>query len=304
VKGRPFLAPVLYFGSPEQLSRGLPLSERERVPPGVDVTVPSIARVYDHMLGGKDNFAVDRELAEMALKIAPEGQVTARANRDFLQRVVRHLAGEVGIRQFLDLGSGLPTQGNVHEIAHQVAPDAHVVYVDNDPMVLTHSRALLARDGTTAVVSADIRHPAAILEHPEVRALIDFDRPVGLLFLAILHHLNDHEDPAGVAARFIEAVPSGSHVAISHFHNPGAEYPELAEQAAGGEKLFNERLGTGRWRTRPEIRAYLDGLELLEPGLVPLPLWRPYPQIHRQVGAELGMASIHHTFIGGVARKA
>jgi hypothetical protein len=280
------------------------MPEDERVPPDVDVTVPSIARVYDYLLGGKDNFAVDRQVAEMALKIAPEGPVTSRANRDFLQRVVRHLTEEVGIRQFLDLGSGLPTQGNVHDIAQQIVPDAHVVYVDSDPIVLTHGRALLARDGTTAIVEADIRRPETILNHAEVRQLIDFDRPVGLLFLAILHHLNDHEDPGGVAARFIGAVPSGSHVAISHFHNPGAEHPQVAEQAAAGEKLFNERLGTGRWRTREEILPYFDGLELLEPGLVPLPLWRPYPGITPRLGRAGGMAPIHHAFVGGVARKA
>ena len=280
------------------------MSEDERVPPGVDVTAPSIARVYDYMLGGKDNFAIDRQVAEMTLKIAPEAPVTSRANRDFLQRVVRHLTEEVGIRQFLDFGSGLPTQGNVHEIAQRIAPETRVVYVDSDPIVLTHGRALLARDGTTAIVEADVRRPEAILGHPEVRQLIDFERPVGLLFFAILHHLNDHEDPASIAARLTGAVPSGSHVAISHFHNPGAEYPEVAEQAAASEKLFNERLGTGRWRTREEILRFFDGLELLEPGLVPLPLWRPYPESAPRLGAAGGMAPIHHALVGAVARKA
>jgi S-adenosyl methyltransferase len=280
------------------------MSEDERVPPGVDVTVPSIARVYDYMLGGKDNFAVDRQVAEMTLKIVPDAPITSRANRDFLQRVVRHLTEEVGIRQFLDFGSGLPTQGNVHEIAQRIAPETHVVYVDSDPIVLTHGRALLARDGTTAIVEADVRRPEVILNHPEVRQLIDFDRPVGLLFFAILHHLNDHEDPASLAARFIGGLPAGSHLAISHFHNPGAEHPQVAEQAAASEKLFNEHFGTGRWRTREEILAFFDGLELLEPGLVPLPLWRPYPEIAARLGSGVGMAPIHHALVGGVARKA
>jgi hypothetical protein len=179
-----------------------------------------------------------------------------------------------------------------------------VVYVDNDPIVLTHGRALLAKDGTTTIVAADIRRPETILNDPEVRQLIDFDQPVGLLLLSILHHLNDHEDPGGVAARLVEAVPTGSYVAISHFHNPGAEHPQVAEQAAAGEKLFNERLGTGRWRTREEILTYFDGLELLEPGLVPLPRWRPYPGITQRLGPAAGMAPIHHAFVGGVARKA
>ena len=280
------------------------MSEDERIPPGVDVTVPSIARVYDYMLGGKDNFAVDRQVAEMTLRIVPDAPITSRANRDFLQRVVRHLTEEVGIRQFLDFGSGLPTQGNVHEIAQRFAPETRVVYVDSDPIVLTHGRALLARDGTTTIVEADIRRPEVILNHPEVRQVIDFDRPVGLLFFAILHHLNDHEDPACVAARFVGAVPAGSHLAISHFHNPGAEHPQVAEQAAASEKLFNERLGTGRWRTREEILRLFGGLELLEPGLVPLPLWRPYPGITPRLGSAGGMAPIHHALEGGVARKA
>ncbi|HZE30276.1 MAG TPA: SAM-dependent methyltransferase [Actinoallomurus sp.] len=280
------------------------MSEDERVPPGVDVTVPSIARVYDYMLGGKDNFAIDRQVAEMTLRIVPDAPVTSRANRDFLQRVVRHLTEEVGIRQFLDFGSGLPTQGNVHEIAQRIAPETHVVYVDIDPIVLTHGRALLARNGTTAIVEADIRRPEVILNHPEVRQLIDFDRPVGLLFFAILHHLNDHEDPARVVARLIGAVPAGSHVALSHFHDPGAEHPQVAEQAAASEKLFNEHLGTGRWRTREEILRYFGGLELLEPGLVPLPLWRPYSGITPRLGPAGGMAAIHHALVGGVARKA
>jgi SAM-dependent methyltransferase len=279
------------------------MSEDERVPPGVDVTVPSIARVYDYMLGGKDNFAIDRQVAEMTLEIAPEAPVTSRANRDFLQRVVRHLTEEVGIRQFLDFGSGLPTQGNVHEIAQRIAPETRVVYVDSDPIVLTHGRALLARDGTTAIVEADIRRPEVILNHPEVRQLIDFDRPVGLLFFAILHHLNDHEDPACVVSRLTGAVPAGSHVVISHFCNPGAEHPQVAEQAAESEKLFNEHLGTGRWRTREEILRYFDGLEMLEPGLVPLPLWRPDPAIAPRLGPAGGMAPIHHALVGGVARK-
>jgi hypothetical protein len=276
------------------------MSERERAPRGVDTTVPSIARVYDYILGGKDNFAVDRQLAEMAVKIAPEGPLTARANRDFLKHVVRHLALEAGIRQFIDLGSGLPTQGNVHEVLQEIAPDARTVYVDNDPLVLSHSRALLTTNDTTAIVQADVREPQTILNHADVRRLIDLDQPVGLLFFAILHHLDDDEDPGGVTAEFLKAVPPGSHIAISHFHNPGDEHPKVAAQAAAGEKLFNERLGTGRWRTREEILAYFGDLELIEPGLVPLPRWLPYP---KGTGPLLEPDSIHYSFIGGVARK-
>ncbi|MCW2887599.1 MAG: SAM-dependent methyltransferase [Streptosporangiaceae bacterium] len=279
------------------------MSEKEWIPQGIDTSVPSIARVYDFLLGGKDNFAVDRQVAQMALEIAPDGPATSQANRDFLQRVVRYLTDESGIRQFLDLGSGLPTQGNVHEVAQKLAPEAHVVYVDNDPIVLAHGRALLTKDGTTTIVQADIREPGAILNNPEVRRLIDFDQPVGLLLFAILHHLNDHEDPEGVAARLMDSLPSGSYLAISHFHNPGAQHPQVAEQATAAEKLFNERLGTGRWRTRQEILAYFGDLELLEPGLVPLPLWRPAPQSAPTVGRVPELAPIHRSFVGGVAIK-
>jgi hypothetical protein len=277
------------------------MSEEPPVPRGVDMTVPSIARVYDYLIGGKDNFAVDRQVAEMALKIAPDAPVTGRANRDFLQRVVRHLGRDAGIRQFLDLGSGLPTQGNVHEVAQQVVPDAHTVYVDNDPIVLSHSLALLRKDRSTAIVQADVREPETILTNAEVGRLIDFDRPVGLLMVAILHHINDDEDPRAIAARFVKALPAGSYVAISHFLNPGAANPKMAEQSLASEKLFNEHLGTGRWRTREEVLTFFGGHELIEPGLVPLPQWHPYLTGDRLVPV-LEPDSLHHTFVGGVAR--
>lgn len=269
----------------------------EPAPPGVDTSRPSIARVYDFMLGGKDNFVVDRQAGEMALKITPDGPEAARASRAFLRRVVRYLVAEAGIRQFLDLGSGLPTQGNVHEIAHEIDTSVRVVYVDNDPMVLAHARALLAEAPTTTVVQADIREPGRILEHPEVRELIDFDQPVGLLLLAILHHLNDHEDPGGIAARLIGRLVPGSYVAISHFHNPGEARPDASRKALEVEKVFNQTLGTGRWRTMAEIHGYLSGLELIEPGVVPLAEWRPVP------GEIPDQTDTYYTFVGGVARK-
>ncbi|NUR82726.1 MAG: SAM-dependent methyltransferase [Nonomuraea sp.] len=272
-------------------------SEQGPVPTGVDTTRPSVARVYDFMLGGKDNFEIDRQVAQMALKVAPDAPEAARANREFLARVVRHLAGEAGIRQFLDIGSGLPTQGNVHEIAQATAPGARVVYVDHDPIVLVHARALLAVDDGTTVIEADIRRPDEILDHPEARQLIDFDEPVGLLLFGILHHLADDEDPGGLAARLISRLAPGSHVAISHFHNPMEAHPEVSRQAFEAERLFNDTMGTGRWRTREEILAFFDGLELIEPGLVPLPEWRPGPGDR----AEQGIT--YHTFAGGVGRK-
>ncbi|WP_405087998.1 SAM-dependent methyltransferase [Microbispora sp. NBC_01389] len=263
----------------------------------IDTSKPSIARVYDFFLGGKDNFAIDRQIGEATLKIAPDAPSAGRSNRAFLRRVVRHLAAEAGIRQFLDIGSGLPTQGNVHQVAQEAAPDSRVVYVDNDPIVLVHGRALLATNGSTTVIEADIRDPESILNHPAMRDLIDFTQPVALLLFAILHHVNDHEDPHAIAARFREALPSGSYLALSHFHNPGPSMPEVSAQATTAEKLFNENLGTGRWRTRDEILAYFGDMELLEPGVVPLAEWRPDP------GEPVDRGITYHTWLGGLARK-
>jgi SAM-dependent methyltransferase len=263
----------------------------------VDITRPSIARVYDFMLGGKDNFAIDRMAAERALAVTPDGPEAGRASRAFLRRVVRHLAAEAGIRQFLDVGSGLPTQGNVHEIAHQVDPSIHVVYVDNDPMALAHGRALLADETTTTVIEADVRRPDDILKHPVTNEYIDFTRPVGLLLLSILHHLHDDEDPAGVAARMRDALPSGSYLAIAHFRDPGAAHPEVSAKAKEVERIFNQTLGTGRWRTQEEILGYFGDFELLEPGLVPMAEWRPDSDEPPE------QTDTYHTFVGGVARK-
>ncbi|MBB5783887.1 SAM-dependent methyltransferase [Nonomuraea jabiensis] len=275
----------------------MPESEQERAPRGIDTTKPSVSRVYDYMLGGKDNYEIDRQVAAAALKVAPDAPEAAMANREFLRRTVHFLAAEAGIRQFLDIGSGLPTQGNVHEIAQAVAPQSRVVYVDHDPIVLVHGRALLAVDASTTIVEADAREPEKILNDQKTRSLIDFDEPVGLLMFGILHHLGDDEDPAGVAGALIGPLAPGSHVVISHFHNPGEAHPEVSKQAYEAERIFNERLGTGRWRTREEILAYFDGLELLEPGLVPLPEWRPGPDDRATPGIT------YHTFVGGVGRK-
>jgi hypothetical protein len=269
-------------------------------PPGVDVSTPSVARVYDCYLGGKDNFAVDREVVERTKAIFPPDWEVARGgldNRAFLRRVVHHLVVEAGIRQFIDFGSGLPTQGNVHEVAQDVAPQARVVYVDHDPIVLVHARALLGNTETTRVITADVRRPAEVLDNPAVRGFIDFSRPVGLLLFAILHHINDDEDPAGIAAGLRSAMIPGSYLAISHFCNPGSAYPQDAARADTWEKIFNEKLGTGRWRTRDEILAYFGDLALIEPGLVPLPEWRPSP------GADLAAHPTYRLIIGGVGRK-
>ncbi|WP_405139964.1 SAM-dependent methyltransferase [Sphaerisporangium sp. NBC_01403] len=272
-------------------------SRRDQLPPEIDTSKPSIARVYDFMIGGTNNFAVDRQFGEMALRIAPDGKTAGIASRRFLRRVVRYLTADAGIRQFLDLGSGLPTQGNVHEIAQEIDPMARVVYVDNDPMVLAHGRQLLADNGTTTVIQADVREPESIIDHPQVRHLIDFTEPVGLLLFSILHHFHDEEGPGSVAAAFREVLPSGSYMAIAHFFNPGDEHPDASRQALVGEKVFNENLGTGRWRTREEILGYFGDMEFVEPGLVPLSEWRPDPGDLTELSLTL------HTYAGAVARK-
>ncbi|HEY0542262.1 MAG TPA: SAM-dependent methyltransferase [Actinoallomurus sp.] len=233
----------------------------------VDPTVPSVARMYDFFLGGKDNFAADRAAAEQVSRALPSVEGVARSNRQFLQRAVRFAAG-LGIEQFLDLGAGLPTQGNVHEIARSIRPAARVVYVDNDPVVSSHGRALLARDEQTAVIEADMRDPAGVLGDTTVRALIDVDRPVCVLFVAVLHFVTDEDDPAGLVARFRDAVPPGSCLVVSH---------------AAIEEQRNRKVGTAYRsasapflpRTREQVASLLDGTRIVEPGVVALHEWRP-----------------------------
>ncbi|MGC4870074.1 SAM-dependent methyltransferase [Micromonospora sp. DT53] len=274
------------------------MTRDKAAPPGIDPNIPSVARVYDFFLGGKDNFEVDRKVAEHALRITPDGPAAGQANRAFLRRVIRYLVSEAGIDQFLDIGSGLPTQGNVHEVATEQNPKAQVVYVDNDPIVLAHGRALLAAEGTATVIQADIREPREILNDPDVRRFLDFDRPIGLLLFAILHHLGDDEDPKAVAAALFDELPSGSYVAISHFRDPGERDPEGSRKAREVERIFNESLGTGRWRTDEEILSFTEGLTLVEPGLVPLAEWRPEPDAPATVQTDT-----YHTFVGLLARK-
>ena len=269
----------------------------EPVPPGIDVTRPNIARVYDAFLDGKDNFAADRAVVDLTLRIVPDAAAGAKANRAFLRRVVRYLAGQAGIGQFLDIGSGLPSQGNVHEVAHEVSPGARVAYIDSDPVVLLHAEALLGGAPAVRVVTADVRRPAEVLGSAGVRELIDFGRPAGLLMLAILHHIRDEEDPAGIVARFREAAAPGSYLAISSFRMPGPGHPRDAAMTREVQDLFNAKLGTGLWREHEEILRWFGDWELLDPGLVPLPEWRP------DVGGQAPRNSTYHGFVGGVARK-
>lgn len=242
------------------------MTDQDRVPAGVDVSTPSPSRIYDYLLGGKDNFAADREAAEKILASAPEVRVAAQVNRAFLGRAVRFLVAEAGIRQFLDIGAGLPTQNNVHQAAQKVAPDARVVYVDHDPIVLAHGRALLADDERTTVIQGDMRQPEAILAHPELRSLLDLDQPVAVLMLLMLHFIPDDEDPFGVVTRLRDALAPGSYLTISHGtpdHRPGEGARQI--HANAGATL----------RPREEILRFFDGFELVDPGLVLPTQWRP-----------------------------
>jgi S-adenosyl methyltransferase len=263
----------------------------------IDISKPNVARVYDYFIGGKDNFTADREFAHQAMKIAPKAPIAAQANRHFLRRVVRYLVGDEGITQLLDIGSGLPTQGNTSEVAHAINPGAHVVYVDNDPMVYIHSKALLSDRQTVDIVKADIRSPMEILTDPTVLSLIDFGQPVGLLLLAVLHHITDAEDPSGIVAALRDAMPSGSFLAISSFRMPGPEVPELRAATLKGERLLEEDLGSGRWRDDEEILSWFGDWEMQPPGLVALVDWRP------ETPGGVERDEIYHGFSGGVARK-
>ncbi len=239
---------------------------------GFDTSVAHPARMYDYYLGGKDNFPADRKAAEEVLAVLPEGRDMARANRAFLGRAVRFLAGAAGIRQFLDIGTGLPTQGNTNEVAHAVAPGSRVVYVDNDPIVLVHARALLAAhdQSRTTVIQADLRVPDGILAHPEVHATLDFDQPMAILLVAILHFIRDQEDPAGIVARLKQVMSPGSYLVISH----GTQDfdPALAQQAV---RPYNRATAPFVLRSKDEIAGFFDGLDLVDPGLVQIPLWQP-----------------------------
>ncbi|WP_307169256.1 SAM-dependent methyltransferase [Streptomyces sp. B3I7] len=237
--------------------------------PSIDPSRPSIARVYDYLLGGKDNYAADREVGDVFKRDLPGSVAIAFANRAALTRAVAEIATTTGIRQFVDLGSGLPTADNVHQVAQRHAPGSRVVYVDIDPQVLVHGRALLEQNERTRVVRADVRDPEGVHDHPDTQELIDFDRPVAVMFSAILHHVNDEEDPAGIVRYWRDRVPSGSYFFVSHFRS--GNNPETAE----AERVLQQTFGRGRWRTDKEIESLLDGLEILDPGIVPASLWRP-----------------------------
>jgi len=272
-------------------------AQSTRKPPvGVDPTRASIARVYDAFLGGKDNYEVDREVMSGVLRVAPEARDLATENRGFLIRACRFLAAQAGITQFLDCGSGLPTAENTHQVVQRINPDARVVYIDNDPVVLAHGRALLEENDRTHFVSADIFDPDEILGNEEIRQHIDFTEPLAFLQAGTLHHYNSDElPPAAVMRRYVDALPSGSFVAISHFLDPENEHSPVARKMEN--KFIHSPMGSGWFRTHAELTELFPGLDMVDPGLVLCADWWPD-------GPRLApLSQAQHCIAGGVGRK-
>jgi hypothetical protein len=238
------------------------------VPPAIDTTRPSAARMYDYALGGKDNFAVDREAADRAYRVMPDGPALARANRDFLARAVRQMS-ESGIRQFIDLGTGIPTSPNVHEVAREADPAAKVVYVDNDPIVLAHNRAILDRADGVATIMRDLREPARVLADADLTSTVHLDQPVGLLMIAVLHFVDLAVGPE-VVQHYLSRLAPGSQVAFSVGTREGVA-PEVTAQV---EKIYSATQSPIVFRTRAQIEQLIEGLELTEPGLTEVTQWR------------------------------
>ena len=253
------------------LAAGRPAPDQQEDVPGLDTTVAHPARIYDYWLGGKDNFAVDREAAEQVIAANPNVLYGVRANRAFLARAVRYLAGEAGIRQFLDLGTGLPTAENTHQVAQAIAPDASIVYVDSDPLVLTYARALLASapGGTTAYVHADIRDTGKVLAG--AAEILDFGKPIAVMALMILQYIPDEDNPWGIVQTLTGQLAAGSYLTVSDTVRD-IDTSRVTE----GTARMNQRMGPVRLtlRSRHEFQRFFDGLEMVEPGVVPLPDWR------------------------------
>jgi hypothetical protein len=264
------------------------------MPAEVDISKPHSARIYDYYLGGKNHFAADRKTADKVLETWPSVRTGARENRAFLGRVVRYLTAEVGIRQFLDIGTGLPTANNVHEVAQSIEPSARVVYVDNDPMVLAHAQALLtsAPEGRTAYIHADLRDTAAILDAPQTRQTLDFSQPIALMLITILHYIPDEDSPAEILRTLLDALPPGSYLAASHMtleHDDGRA--AVGQRAAQADGIRSQARDSGDFG-----RLAFDGLEIVPPGVVLLSDWRPEEDGPRPAAAEVAC-------YGGVARK-
>jgi O-methyltransferase involved in polyketide biosynthesis len=267
-------------------------SAQPTAPPEINTAVPHSARIWNYWLGGKDNYPVDRAAGNQYREVFPEIVDIARASRQFLTRAVSYLAGEAQVRQFLDIGTGLPTANNTHEVAQRVAPDARVVYVDNDPLVLTHARALLSStpQGVTAYIDADLRDPDTILA--AAAQTLDFTQPIALMLMGILGHIGDHDEARSIVKRLLDALPSGSYLAL----NDGTNV--ISQAFAQAQQRYNESGALPYHLRSPEqIAGFFDGLELVEPGLVSVPQWRPDP------GDAGGDLPAEVDAFGGVGRK-
>jgi hypothetical protein len=263
-------------------------------PNGIDISRPNVARIYDYLLGGKDNFTVDREAAKQLLAASPDMAGIVRDNRSFIGRVIRYLAGEAGIRQFIDLGGGLPTQTNVHEMAQDIAPDSRVVYIDYDPVVWSHGQALLAQGDRVAMAHADLREPAEVLAHPDVLALIDLARPVAVVCASVLHFVADQEDPYRIMAEYRDRMAPGSYLAISHGAMGTAE-DDPNDVSGSVTNVYRQASAQMHLRSLEEIQRLFDGFELIDPGVVWINEWRPEPGF-RSAGQPRSLR-------GGVGRK-
>jgi SAM-dependent methyltransferase len=259
--------------------RGKAMPDGEDMPPEVDFTRPSVARMYDYYLGGKDHYAADREAARLVLGAAPDVPLAALENRELLRRVVPFLAEERGIRQFVDIGPGLPTQGNVHQLTRQHDPGARVVYVDNDASVLAHGSALLDGVPGVTIIPGDLREPGHILAAPELVGLIDFTRPVALLMTLVLHFVPPDDDPYGAVARLRDALCPGSFLVLSHVTGDGREPGMLT-----GVDAYENASAPLVLRTREQVREFFSGFELIDPGIVFLSQWRPTGEYYAQGG--------------------
>jgi hypothetical protein len=265
------------------------IAEGDQEPPEIDITVAHPARMYDYYLGGKTHFAADREAAEKVLAVLPEGRDMAVANRAFLGRAVRFLADQ-GINQFLDIGTGIPSPGSTSEILRSRARQARVVYVDNDPIVIAHARALLADGEAASVVHADLREPTDLLAAPGVAGGLDFTQPMAILLVAVLHFVRESEDPQGIVRRLRDALPAGSYLVVSHGTQDFS--PARATEAVSG---YDDAAAPFVLRTKGQVEGFFDGLRLVEPGLVQLPYWRP----DSSVGADAAKIWLY----AGVGRK-
>jgi len=269
------------------------MSTGKKLSTEIDASVPTAARMYDHYLGGKDNYAADRTACAELDKVVPSTRVLALNNRRFLRRVVHHLASEYGIRQFIDHGSGLPTQDNVHQVAQLVDPGARVVYIDNDPIVLAHGKAILEENDRTAVIQADMRDTEGILAHPEVVRLIDFDEPVAALFVSVLHCIPDEDDPAGLVRRVAERLAPGSFLVVCQLVSEDAATRDFVTDYMA-KSTGNQ---WGRVRQQADVHGFLEGLDVLDPGLVEVSTWRPDSDLAPKQETEEWIE------FGGVARK-